>query len=723
MSKELAIVGIACRLPAIGDAQAFWTLVHQGRCVIRNTPTVAWRALRGEQHPDAWSPGGAFLDDAEQFDADFFNIAPAEAAAMDPQQRLALELAWTAAEDAGVRRSDIRQTRTGVFVGASAGDYYAHELAGAQGVSALMPTGGSASIVANRISYCLDLVGPSMVVDTACSASLVAVHLAAQAIASGECDQALAGGVNIMLSPAVTLGLSKARMLSPTGRSRPFDMTADGYVRGEGGGMVLLKRLADATAAGDHVYAILRGTAVNHNGCSNGLTAPRRAGQEALLRQACRDAGVDPGEMDYVEMHAVGTKLGDAIEWQALSDVFGVRPPDAQPCLAGSVKPNIGHLEQASGIVGLIKAALALWHCRVPTMTPPAQPVAVLSRGGLRLSLPPGQDQPPAHCRLMGVSALGFGGTNAHAILAHAGRGVTQPVETPQGQGRPVLLTARSEYSLRAWAGELAAACAGLTAADFHRFVHTLANRRERQPFRAAFFATNPGEAACILEALARHEQPAGVLRWHQQEAPGQVIPAAVATAGLAASLDRELARLAQAGTSSTNLRALPLPPRPWLHRSHWKRPDNTPDQPRLAPAELDPAARTGTEAGRHPRPPLPACFAPAMTYTQRLITATWEELLGYRDLGIDDPFQALGGDSIIAGQIATRLGGIFSISARLPIPHPETTVRELAREVEAALAAAVAALDEKDVEGLWNEWRGRVTAAATQSATLRQPG
>ncbi len=368
-TEPIAIIGIGCRMPGSGsDPQAFWKLLEESRDAITETPIERWDVSEYyDPNPDA--PGrmstklGSYLSNIDLFDAPFFSIARREAVSMDPQQRVLLEVCWEALENAGHSPRKLSGTATGVFVGICSTDYHGMLLArGDEAIDAYVASGVAPSIAAGRISYTLGLQGPSMAVDTACSASLVAVHLACQSLRTRESRMALAGGVNIMLSPEMTIALSKAHMMAPDGRCKAFDSRADGFVRGEGCGVVVLKRLSDALAHSDNILAVIRASAVNQDGRSSGITAPNGAAQEAVIRQALANAGVKPEEIWYVEAHGTGTSLGDPIEAHALAAVLGPGRTTENPLVVGSVKTNIGHLEAAAGVAGLIKTVLSLQH-------------------------------------------------------------------------------------------------------------------------------------------------------------------------------------------------------------------------------------------------------------------------------------------------------------------------------------------------------------------------
>ncbi|MGV4988603.1 type I polyketide synthase, partial [Streptomyces sp. NRAIS4] len=475
----IAVIGLACRLPGAADPAAFWRLLSEGADAITDVPPDRWDgAAVGDADPSA--PGrtgigrGGFLDRIGHFDAGFFGLSPKEAAAMDPQQRLVLELAWEALEDAHVRAETLRSTRTGVFVGAIWDDYATlHHRSGLTAISPHTVTGLHRSIIANRVSYFLGLNGPSLTVDSGQSSSLVSVHLACESLRKGESTIALAGGVNLNIVPESTLGAAKFGGLSPDGRCFTFDARANGYVRGEGGGIVVLKPLARAVADGDPVYCVIRGSAVNNDGGGDGLTVPLQSGQEQVLRLAYERAGTDPADVGYVELHGTGTKVGDPVEAAALGAVLGTGREPGRPLRVGSAKTNVGHLEGAAGITGLLKAVLSLNHRELPASlnfeTP--NPAIPLDRLNLRVQTEhsewAAEDGRPL---LAGVSSFGMGGTNCHIVLAEhqataeagpaaeAGTGAAAETGTDAGAA-PTLwpLSAKTASGLRAQAAALLA--------------------------------------------------------------------------------------------------------------------------------------------------------------------------------------------------------------------------------------------------------------------------
>ncbi|MFF3442002.1 beta-ketoacyl synthase N-terminal-like domain-containing protein [Streptosporangium sp. NPDC002721] len=413
--EPVAIVGIGCRLPGAEGPGDLWRLLADGVDAVGAVP-----GERAARHPGWREPGvgeGGFLPDVEAFDPAFFAVNAREAEAMDPQQRMLLEVAHESLQDAGLRLNGpdgLGGSRTGVFAGISSGDFLVSSFSGAAEPGLYTPTGVAHSVAANRVSYVFDLHGPSMAIDTACSSSLVAVHQAVTALQTGQCDTALAGGVNAILSPDIGLCFRTAGVLAPDGRCKSFGAGADGMGRSEGAVMVTLRRLGDALAAGDRIYALIRGGAVNSDGRTNGLMSPSAPAQVRLLRAACQAAGVDPGDVGYVEAHGSGTRLGDLMELRALSEVMGTAGRPA-PLRIGSVKSNVGHLEAAAGAAGLAKLALSLFHGTLPASLHAGRPAEDFdwSAGGLRV-----QDRlEPWNGRLAGVSSFGFGGTNAHLIL------------------------------------------------------------------------------------------------------------------------------------------------------------------------------------------------------------------------------------------------------------------------------------------------------------------
>ncbi len=516
--EPIAVVGMGCRFPGGADSpRAFWRLLCEGGDGICEVPADRWN-IDDFYDPDPGAPGkmntrwGGFLPKIAEFDAEFFGISPREAIRVDPQHRLLLEVAWEALENGGLPASSLAHTKTGVYVGVLGSDYALLQSQNLNDMDIFSGTGVSHSISANRLSYFLDLNGPSVALDTACSSSLVTVHLACQSLRRRESDVALAGGVNLILSPETTLALSKAHMMAPDGRCKTFDAAADGYVRGEGCGMVVLKRLADALAAGDRILAVIRGSAVNHDGRSNGLSAPNGPAQEAVLRAALADAGLDGADIGYVETHGTGTRLGDPIEIEALGAVLGAGRSAGRPLVVSSVKTNIGHLESAAGIAGLIKAILVLQHGQIPPHLHlnTINPLLKLDKGPIEIPtvMRPWPRGPEP--RRAGVSGFGFGGTNAHVILEEPPE-PKPPAEKPQRPRHLLALSARSAQAISELAARYADDATANPADSLADIVHTANTGREHFSHRLAVAAASLAEMRDKLRSFVADPLAPGV--------------------------------------------------------------------------------------------------------------------------------------------------------------------------------------------------------------------
>lgn len=530
--EPVAIVGIGCRLPGgIDSPDSFWAFLTAGRDAISPIPGQRWQFYQGLGADYAAAlrrvpSRGGFLTDIEGFDAEFFGLSPREAELMDPQHRLLLEVTWEALEHAGIPPLGLAGADVGVFVAVDSDDYGRRLLEDLPGIEAWTGIGAAMCAAANRISYALDLRGPSVALDTACSGSLVSVHLAAQSLRTGESDVALAAGVNVLLSPGLTLTLEASGALAPDGRCKTFDASADGYGRGEGCAVLVLKRLADAQRDGDRVLALVRGSAVSQDGRTSGIMAPNSAAQEHLILRACRSAGLPPGSVDYVEAHGTGTSLGDQLEVDALTQVYGAGREPGRSCLIGSVKPNIGHLEAAAGAASLIKAALAISHQEIPPSLNLATPNPGVDwdASGLRVVTEttawPEHDGP----RRAGVSAFGFGGTIAHVVIEEAAGPARKPAPSGSAEAAPRLypLSARSQAALQAQAG----AVAGWLGADgagapLASVGHTLGLRRSHLNQRAAIVAAGREDLAARLRLLADGEPSPDVVTGSALTDPG----------------------------------------------------------------------------------------------------------------------------------------------------------------------------------------------------------
>ncbi|MGA3954103.1 amino acid adenylation domain-containing protein, partial [Ralstonia nicotianae] len=499
----IAIIGLGCRFPGADDADAFWDVLAGQVDAIGAVPQ-ARRAAGTFDEPRAEVPSqvrlGGFLDRVDAFDAAFFSISPLEAARMDPQQRLALEVAWQALEDAGIAASGLAGSTTGVFIGISTHDYESLQDRAGSELSVYSATGNAGSIVANRLSYFLDLRGPSLAIDTACSSSLVAVHAACQSLRDGESTLALAGGVNLVLSTLSSEPFARAGMLSPDGRCKAFDASANGYVRGEGCGVVVLKRLSDALRDGDPVRAVILGSAVMQDGRGNGLIAPNGSAQAAVVRQALARARLRPEQIGYIEAHGTGTALGDPIELNALKSVFA-HAPEAGRCAVGSVKTNIGHLEAAAGVASLIKVVLALEHETLPANLHYREPNPHCALDGSALSIVSRSQPWPGNAgrRHAGISSFGFGGTLAHMIVAQA-----PPAATAHGAQWPwhlLSLSAKTAPALEAMTEAVAGQLRDLPDAALADAAYTHQAGRNAFAWRRMLVARDREDAAEALRA------------------------------------------------------------------------------------------------------------------------------------------------------------------------------------------------------------------------------
>jgi acyl transferase domain-containing protein/acyl carrier protein len=509
-AEQVAIIGIGCRFPGGANGpDAYWQLLQDRRDAISEVPRERWD-IDSYYDPDPDAPGkmatrcGGFIDGIDQFDPQLFGISPREAASMDPQQRLLLEVAWEALEHAGHAPDRLAQSQTGVFIGLCNADYLQILLRAEGGPSnTYLATGSSHSVASGRLSYVLGLRGPSLSIDTACSSSLVAVHVACQSLLNGDCRTAIAGGVNAVLEPMTTIALSTARMMAPDGRCKAFDAAADGFVRAEGCGIVVLKRLSDAIADRDRVIAVIAGSAVNQDGRSNGLTAPNGKSQEAVLRAALARAGRGPHEIDYVEAHGTGTSLGDPIEVRALAAAFGERPA-GRPLLIGSVKTNLGHLEAAAGMAGLIKTALSLEREEIPgqihlRQLNPHLPWDRLPIDVVTQARPWPRRETP---RFAGVSSFGFSGTNAHVILGEA-PAPSVHATSPERPLHIAVVSARTTQALRQSADRLAQHLAGHAELSVTDACFTSNVGRAQLAHRAALVVSTMDELRDGLRGLA----------------------------------------------------------------------------------------------------------------------------------------------------------------------------------------------------------------------------
>ncbi|HZM78681.1 MAG TPA: type I polyketide synthase [Candidatus Limnocylindrales bacterium] len=523
VDEPIAVIGLGCRFPGeIRGPEALWEFLSEGRSAVGEVPEGRWAWFddgtpEGAAALAGTTRWGSFLSDVEAFDADFFEISPSEAAKMDPQQRLLLEVTHEALEHAGIRSHSLRHTQTGVFAGACLSEYGYLASTDLSQVDAWSGTGGALSIIANRVSYFFDLRGPSVTVDTACSSSLVAVHLACQSLRSGDSNLALAAGVNLLLSPAVTRSFDQAEAMSPSGQCHAFDAAADGFVRGEGCGVAVLKRLSDALRDGDRVWAVVRGSAVNQDGRSNGLMAPNPAAQMAVLRAAYANAGIEPREVDFVEAHGTGTLLGDPIEARALGTVLGRGRAADAPLLIGAVKSNLGHLEAAAGIAGFAKAVLALDRGRIPANRGYQTPNPHIPFGKLRLKVVAEHMDwaSTGRPRRAGVSSFGFGGTNAHVVLEQAPDSTPAPAASTSAV-TTLVVSGKSAQRISSMAAMLADWMDGPGApVGLAEVAHTLNHHRTQQARFATVCARDRDQAVAGLRALAAGQSAPGVVGPH----------------------------------------------------------------------------------------------------------------------------------------------------------------------------------------------------------------
>lgn len=532
--EPLAIVGIGCRMPGgVTDTESFWNLLVEEKSGIREVPEDRWDIDR-YYHPDAAVPKkmitkwGGFVDGVDQFDPQFFGISPREALRMDPQQRWLLECAWEAIEDAGTRPETLRGTNTGCFVGIASNEYGSIQMSGERDIDVHTNSGGTLSIASNRISYLFDLKGPSASVDTACSSALVAVNLACKSIWSGDSAQALAGGVNALLMPDASIGFSKASMLSPSGQCFAFDSRANGYVRGEGAGMLLIKPLAQAQKDGDRVYAVIRASVINQDGNTSSMTVPGEDSQAEMLRMAYKQAGFSPSRVCYMEAHGTGTPVGDPIETRALGKVLCEGRPDGEKCVIGSVKSNIGHLESGSGVAGLIKAAMVLHKSQIPKNLNYENPNPNIPFEDLKLRVPtkleplPRQgDLPP----ITAVNSFGFGGTNAHIVLEEAPAPTHKPAPKTKAE-RPFILpvSANTEGPLKAYANRYRAFLKD-SEASIADICASAATRKSHQEERMVVIGSDRAELRSLLKkTFTESKRPEGCLTGHPTVAHKDIV-------------------------------------------------------------------------------------------------------------------------------------------------------------------------------------------------------
>ncbi|MHC4427223.1 MAG: beta-ketoacyl synthase N-terminal-like domain-containing protein [Planctomycetota bacterium] len=532
--EPIAIIGMACRIPGgADDPCSLWSLLENGGDAVKQIDSERLSLMEalgdaGVNDPVLQGMHGAFLDHIDEFDPAFFGISDREATRLDPQHRMLLEVSWEALENAAIKAADLRGSRTGLYVGICFEDFAHRGLFGrpSDETDVAISVGSSRSLGVGRVAYTLDLHGPVLQLDTTCSSSLLAIHLAAHALRRGECNVALAGGVNALLAHEVFLAFQRMGALSRTGKCRTFDASSDGYVRGEGCGMVVLKPLGAAIAAGDHVWAVIEGSAVNHDGRSNGLTAPNGAAQEAVIREAIENAGVSALDVQYLEAHGTGTPLGDPIELGAATRVLCQSRPRQQPLFVGSIKTNVGHLEGAAGVAGVMKAALAIHHRRIP-------PNKHFSEGNERIDWDKAPvrvpteaidwpDLPAGAGPYAGVSSFGMSGTNVHIVLGPAPE-VEVPASGSKPQAHVLTLSARTDASLRATAARYADALdlpGGPSIGDVCFTVNTTRSGFER---RVAFVAEDADSLCRSLREFSEGRTPDSCVLGEGERVPKEV--------------------------------------------------------------------------------------------------------------------------------------------------------------------------------------------------------
>lgn len=526
-TQDVAIVGISCRAPGADSIAAFWSMLQNCRSGIGDIPADRWD-IQKYYDADPMKPGkmntkkGGYIHNIREFDAAFFNISPKEAESIDPQQRLMLEMTWEALEDAGILPEDIKGSKTGVFIGSCSNDFSTmvfnhatdHPYAG---------TGTTNCIIANRLSYAFDLRGPSMSYDAACASSLVAVINSCKSIMEGESVLAIAGGVHLTLLPGVTVSFSKAGLLSASNVCRPFDDRADGYLRSEGGGVIILKSLKQAQKDGDDIYAVIRGGAINHNGKSNGLSAPNPVAQEEVLKKAYENSGISSPEcIGYIEAQGIGTRLGDAIEMKAISNFLKGAGGTPQVCKIGSLKSNIGHTEAASGILSLIKVALSMKNGSIPATINYEQPNSMVDLRKLNLEIQCDNTLWPKQKNYAGVSAFGFGGVNAHVVLQRA---ADNKVRKSEFTDTPLILvlTAKSEAALQKQCSAVAAYLSESEDADLEAICYTYA-KKTKFNYRVAIPFTHKQEVVSRLNDYHLNDASDGLIKNKASKKSAQVV-------------------------------------------------------------------------------------------------------------------------------------------------------------------------------------------------------
>jgi acyl transferase domain-containing protein/SAM-dependent methyltransferase/acyl carrier protein len=517
--EPVAIVGMACRFPGANNLEEYWELLSNGMDAITEVPSDRFNVeeyydSEGMDSGKMFNKYGGFIQDIDKFDYRRFGFTPREAAYMDPQQRVLLELSWEALENAGIDISKLYGSKTGVFMGASTNDY-SQLINDREGINPFTVTGNALSVISNRVSYSLDLKGPSVTVDTACSSSLVSVEVASQNILSGNCEMAIAGGVNIILTPHLAINYSQTGILSRYGRCRTFDAQADGFVRGEGAGVIVLKRLSQALKDNDRIYGLIKGGAINQDGKTNGIMAPNQLSQVAVMKEAFHKANISPGEIEYIEAHGTATSVGDRIEAEAISKAVGEDRDLELKCLIGSVKTNIGHLEAAAGIAGVIKVALSLWHQRIPPSLHFNQPNDDIPFDQLPIKVQTDLSswRQKRGRQYAGISSFGFAGTNCHLILSDYeetsnNTPETSPIEQALEKPQIITLSAVNDHALKDFTGKILEELKTGKIANIADLAYSVNVRRMHHEHRMALTFTTREELISQLEQVKQGKNP-----------------------------------------------------------------------------------------------------------------------------------------------------------------------------------------------------------------------
>ncbi len=744
--QPIAIVGMSCRFPGSANSlDRYWKLLCEEQDAIREVPPERWNADEFYD-ADPSVPGKmntrwlGTIDHIDMFDNSFFGISEREARMCDPQQRLALELVWEALEDAGIVPASLRGSKTGVFLGIGNCEYVGNLLSEHVSGDAYTSTGAALCVVANRVSHLYDLRGPSLTVDTACSSSLVAAHMACRSLRSGESELALVGGSNLILSPLSTINLSKAGICSGTGKVRAFDAQADGYVRSDGAGMVVLKTLSAAERDEDDIYAVIRGSAVNHNGASYGLTAPRVESQEMVIRAAFESARLPPTAAQYVEMQGTGTQLGDAIEATALGKVMAGRDL-RDKCFIGSVKTNIGHAELASGMASLIKVALAVKHRLLPATLNFEHPNPAIPFDSLPLAVQT-ETAPwpnPTGQFVAGVSAFGFAGTNAHLVVTAPELSLSTNEQAAYNaphtgsSGENVLcISGKSQAALQAQVVKFRD-WLRTTAENWDDVCNNAATKREHHRFRVAVISKDCRTAADRLNAYL---QNADVVDVRSGEKHSRLERAAAAAEVLPADADRPetcqtVAQAYVAGVSdawisnfSKRGRRVKLPTYAWQRRRLWA--EGIPlHQLLTALHDQQPLPTMSTLADRQapatPRPDTTTPFVAPRTRLECALAASWRELLRLEQVGIHDNFFELGGDSLQAAALLNQLQSRAGVALMLHTLFQLQTVSTLAEYILENHPVAARQLEEQFASPVTEDERPGSTADASFASEAAQ--